>query len=103
MVINDLKHILSHSMAFIKDGYTELWVIVNKIYEKNPQMSFKELTKATKTGIKELVENYNVLLLDEETQKPISFTSDGILDKVEKRLKFLNRIPDIGGGIWFTL
>lgn len=102
-MVNNLKEIISHSMAFIQDDFTELWVIVNKIHNENPKMNFPELIEATKAVVKELVENYSVYLLDEETQKPLFLNSTEVLNILEKRLKKLNRIPNIGDGIWFTV
>ncbi|HBX53201.1 MAG: hypothetical protein A2275_05645 [Bacteroidetes bacterium RIFOXYA12_FULL_35_11] len=102
-MINNLKEIISHSMAFIEDDFTELWVVVNKIYEENPELSFSELIEATKIVLKELIEGYNVKLLDEETQQPTDFDSSVIINIVEKRLKELNQLPTIGDGIWFTM
>lgn len=102
-MINNLNEIISHSMAFIEDDYTEFWIIVNKIYEENSELSFSELIEATKIVLKEMIDVYNVKLLDEETLKPTSFNSNAILNIVEKRLKELNRLPNIGDGIWFTI
>jgi hypothetical protein len=102
-MINNFKEIISHSMAFIEDDYTELWVIVNKIHEENPQLSFSEMVEATKIVLKELVEVYNVKLLDEETQQPTNFDSSIIVNIAEKRLKELNQLPTVGDGIWFTI
>jgi hypothetical protein len=102
-MINNLEDIISHSMAFIEDDYTELWVIANKVFEENSGMNFFELVEAIKTVIKELVENYNVLLLDEETQKPLNLETKDILKAVENRLNYLKRMPNIGDGIWFTI
>lgn len=102
-MVNNLKEIISHSMAFIEDDFTELWVVVNKIYEENPELSFSELIEATKIVLKELIEGYNVKLLDEETQQPTNFDSSVIINIVEKRLKVLNQLPTIGDGIWFTI
>ena len=102
-MVNNLEKIISHSMAFIEDDYTELWVVVNKIYEENPNISFSELIEATKIVLKELIEEYNVKLLNEETQQPTDFDSSVIINIVEKRLKELNQLPTIGDGIWFTI
>jgi hypothetical protein len=41
MVIHGFNHIIEHSLGFIKDDYTELWVVVVKIAEENPQFSFQ--------------------------------------------------------------
>jgi hypothetical protein len=102
-MINKLEEIISHSIAFIKDDYTELWVVVNKIYEENPNLSFSELIEATKIVLKELIEVYNVKLLDEEGQQSTNFDSSVIINIAVKRLKELNQLPTIGDGIWFTI
>ncbi len=103
MIINNLKEIILHSTAIIKDDCTELWVITNKICNENPQLSFSQLIEVTKLVIYDLVENYDVHLMDEETQKPLKLSSKEIVDIVENRLKKLNRMPNIGDGIWFTI
>lgn len=102
-MINNLNEIISHSMAFIEDDYTELWVIVNKIFEENKEMNFFQLVEATKLVVNELVEKYNVQLLNEETQIPLTLKKEEIVETVEKRLISLNKMPNIGDGIWFTL
>lgn len=102
-MVKNLNEIISHSMAFIEDDYTELWVVVNKIHEENPELSFNELIEATKIVLEELIKGYNVKLLDEETQQPTDFDISVITSIAEKRLKELNRLPTIGDGIWFTI
>lgn len=102
-MVNNLKDIISHSMAFIEDDYTELWVVASKILEENPKLTFNELIKATKEVVQELVKKNNVLLLDEQTQKPMKLNIEDILKIVEQRFKTLGRIPTVGDGIWFTI
>lgn len=102
-MVKHLKDIVSYSMAFIKDDYTELWLIANKVYEENPELDFPELIEATKEVVKVLVDENNVLLLDEHTQKPTKLSSDDILSIVDKRFIELGRIPTIGDGVWFTI
>lgn len=102
-MVKNLEKIISHSMAFIEDDYTELWVVVNKIYEENPDLNLSELIEATKIVLKELIEGYNVKLLNEETQQPTDIDIGVIINIVEKRLKELNQLPTIGDGIWFTI
>ena len=89
-------------MSFIEDDYTELWIIVNKIRDENPEFNYDELIKATKMVVEELVNTKNVLLLNEETEKPMDLKANEILQLVEKKLVSLGRIPNIGDGIWFT-
>lgn len=103
VMVNNLNEIISHSMAFIEDDYTELWVIVNKIFEENKEMDFFQLVEATKLVVNELVEKYNVQLLNEETQIPLILKKEEIIETVEERLISLNKMPNIGDGIWFTL
>ena len=102
-MIKNLKDIISHSMAFIEDDYTELWVIANKVQEENPELNFTELIEATKEVVRELIEKKNVLVLNEETQEPMNLSVKDVLQLVEDRFKTLGRIPNIGDGIWFTI
>ena len=71
MMVNNLKDIISHSMAFIQDDYTELWVIANKVQEENTDLSFTELVGATKEVIRVLIDKHSGLILTEEAQQPM--------------------------------
>ena len=102
-MVNNLKEIISHSMAFIEDDYTELWVIANKVQEENPELNFKEVIEATKEVVRELVIKNNVKILDEDSQKPMNLSLTEILKLVESKFKTLSKMPNIGDGIWFTI
>jgi hypothetical protein len=102
-MINNLKEIISHSMAFIEDDFTELWVIATKVQERNPTLNFEELIQATNDVVRELVVKNNVQVLDENTQLPLNLSVNEILELVEKKFHQLKRIPNIGDGIWFTI
>lgn len=103
MRINNLDKILKDELAVIRDDYTALWLIVDIIKEENPFMDFEELIKATKIVIGELIDKYHVALLDETRQKPLALEKHEILKTVENHLISLNRLPNIGDGIWFTV
>ncbi len=102
-MIKNFEKIIHYSMAFIEDDYTELWVIVNKILSENPELEFNELIEATKIVLKELVEVHDVRLLDENSQMPADLDCNKILNIAERLLHDINRIPNIGDGIWFTI
>ncbi len=102
-MVNNLKDIISHSMAFIQDDYTELWVIANKVQEENTDLSFTELVGATKEVIRVLIDKHSVLVLNEETQEPMKLDTEEVLKLVENKFKTLGRIPNIGDGVWFTI
>lgn len=102
-MVNNKDNIISHSMAFIEDDYTELWVIANKVQEENPKITFAELIEATKEIVQELIEHNSVLLLNEQTQQPMRLDISDILKMVEDKFKTLGRVPNIGDGIWFTI
>ena len=102
-MVNNLKEIISHAMAFIEDDYTELWVIANKVQEENPELNFKEVIEATKEVVRELVIKNNVKIFDEDSQKPMNLSLTEILKLVESKFKTLSKMPNIGDGIWFTI
>lgn len=102
-MVNNLKDIISHSMAFIKDDNTELWVISTKVQEENTELSFDQLIEATKEVIQELVTKDGVLILGRDTQEPMNVDLKEIFKLVEDRFKTLGRMPNIGDGIWFTV
>jgi hypothetical protein len=102
-MINNFIKIIEEAIAVIKDDYTELWLVVEIIKEENKEMNFPQLVEAIKFVVNELVEKYNVQLLNEETQTPLPLKKEEIIEIVEKRLISLNKIPDIGDGIWFTV
>lgn len=102
-MIKNLNEIIDYCLSFIKDDFTELWVIANKVMEENPEIQFSELVINTKFVVKELIVKYNVLLLDEETERSINLDVDSILEIVEIKFRTLGKIPNIGDGIWFTI
>ena len=102
-MINNLDDIISHSLSFIEDDYSELWVIANKVRNENPELDFVELTEATKEVIRNLVEKKKVKICNEDTLKPMNLDVWEILRLVEERFRKLGRTPDIGDGIWFTV
>ncbi len=102
-MVNKIKEIISHSMAFIEDDYTELWVIATKVHEENPTLNFEELIQATKDVVTELVEKNNVQVIDEKIQLPLNLSVNEILELVENKFHQLNPVPNIGDGIWFTI
>lgn len=102
-MINNFENIITHSLTFIQDDYTELWVIANKVQEENPNLIFTELVEATKEVVRELIEKHHVFLLNEETQMPMKLDKDQILKLVENKFKTLGRIPNIGDGMWFAV
>ena len=103
-MINNYKEIINYfSKNYLKDDFTELWVIVNKIYDENPKMNFSEIIKTTLVILDDLITNHHVKLLNEKNLKPYNLDKSQILQEVEKHLKKLNRIPTIGDGIWLTI
>ncbi|MBA2498330.1 MAG: hypothetical protein H0V30_01245 [Chitinophagaceae bacterium] len=102
-MVNNLKDIISHLMAFIEDDYTELGVIANKVQEENPKLSFVELIEATKEVVQELVDKNNAFVLNEGTQETMNLSVKEVLQLVEERFKTFGKIPNIGDGIWFTV
>lgn len=102
-MINNYKEIITYSKNYINDDFTELWVIVNKIQDENPQMIFSEIIKTTLEVLDDLITNYYVTLLNEKTLKPYNLGKSQILQEAEKHLKKLNRMPNIGDGIWLTI
>ena len=103
MKINSLEEIIEYSVSFIKDDFTELWVICNKICETNPELKFQEFILATKIVIYELMDKHQVCLVDENSLHPMIIEIDETLQLIEKHLNRLNRIPNIGDGYWFTI
>ena len=103
MRINSFEEIIEHSLAFVNDDFTELWVICDKIYDTNPEIKYLELIETTKTILRELIEKHNVCLLNETTLKPMILSVDETLKLVENHLLKLNKAPNIGDGIWLTI
>ncbi len=103
MIINNFNNIIDHSLAFLKDDYTELWVIVGAIATANPQLSFPEILEATKDVLSYLVTHHNLTVVDVETEKPLIMEKSEILRLVENNLNKLKRMPDIGDGVWMTV
>jgi hypothetical protein len=64
---------------------------------------FSEIIKTTLIVLDDLITNHHVKLLDEKNLKPYNLQKFQILQEVEKHLKKLNRIPNIGDGIWLTI
>ncbi|MBK7109896.1 MAG: hypothetical protein IPH61_12390 [Bacteroidetes bacterium] len=103
MTILNKNEILEYSLSFISDDYTEIWVIIKRIQQSNPQFSFDELVQATVTIISELMSNYNVVLINPETEKYWDMTKYEALNYIQLHLLKLNKIPTIGDGIWLSI
>ena len=95
--------IVGYCLEFINDDYTELWLIANKVQDENPHLNLDNHIKLVKEIIKKLVDEYNVTLLDEKSQQSLHLKTDDILKIVEEKYRIINRIPNIGDGVWFTL
>jgi len=101
MILNKTIEIKEESIALIKDDYTELWLLIAIIQEKNPHLNSIELKEATKIIIGELVENGNISVMNTDTNESMNLSVEDILFLVEERFKTLGRVPNIGDGIWF--
>ena len=102
-MVNNIDKIISHSLAFIEDDYTELWVIVSKVQEENSKLTFEEIIDATKEVIKELVIKNKLKVLDEDNQESMNLSLNEILKLVEDKFRTLGKVPNIGDGIWLTI
>lgn len=103
MKINNLDRIIKHAIAFIEDDITELWVIVSKIVEENPELSFQETIEATRTVLQFLVAEKKVKVLNDETMEPLYLTVTEIMQLVEEKFNNLKTIPNIGDGFWLSI
>jgi len=101
-MINNFQEIIRRAVAIIEDDFTELWLIVVVIEEENPGLDFDNLIEVTKKVVRELATNHQITLVDEKTEKSLELSVDEIVNAVERRLKELGKIPNIGDGIWFT-
>ena len=103
MEFNNIDKIVAESVAFLKDDCTELWLITAKIIEENPQLDLKELRQAT-TKVINQIESFNELkIVDIKTEKQILLPKGEISKFVENHLSKINKIPDIGDGIWMAI
>lgn len=101
--MKNIKSIVKNCKAILEDDFTELWLIVNEIQKQKPGLPFDEMIEYTKSVLDTLITNYGVRVIDHKTQMPIDIDKMEVLNDVEKRLKKLNRLPDIGEGPWFGI
>lgn len=103
MIINGFDNIIEYSLTFLKDDYTELWIIVGAIAKENPLLSFPETVEATEQVISYLVTHHNLTLVDAAKEEPRAMSKQEILNNIRDHMYKLNRLPDIGDGVWMTV
>src|SRR3989339_825914 len=103
MTIIGYIDILDYAVDFLKDDYTELWIISTKIQDLNPKFSTVEILEATKIITTDLVTNHNATLVDTDTKKPINKPTDETIAEINKHLTRLDKAPNIGDGLWLSI
>ena len=103
MTISGYKEILDHALDFLKDDYTELWIISTKTKELNPEFSSTEILEATKIVVEDLVTTHGATLVDVNTQRPMSNPTTETLNIISKHLDLLGREPNVGDGLWLSI
>lgn len=99
--MNSFYDIVDSCLLSIKDDYTQLWVIAGIVSEKYPTISLSENLEVTKQVVKHLMENHEVKVIDEDTEKPTDMTSSEVLRKIDDTYSRLNNLPNVGDGLWF--
>jgi hypothetical protein len=103
MTILGYTEILDHALAFLKDDYTELWVIAGKIKDMNPEFNTLQILEATKIVAADLVTNHNAVLVDMHAVRPINKPTIETIEIINKHLDQFDKIPDIGDGLWISI
>jgi len=103
VTISGYKDILEHAIAFLKDDYTELWLISEKIKDLNPEFNTTEIIEATKIISTDLVTNHRATLVDMNTERPMNKPTSETITVIAKHLTQLNREPKIGDGLWLSI
>ena len=103
MTILGYKDIIDHSLTFLNDDFTELWVIAVKIQDLNPEFRPFEVLDATKIIAADLIINHNATLVDIESQTTVVKPTSETIEILNKHLDQFDTVPNIGDGLWLTI
>lgn len=98
-----LNETTEYALSMLKDDFTELWLVTEKILEKNPDLSIAQLAKETSLVIKEINKSHKVKIIDENNEMEVLLPEDQMLEKIKNHIVSLNKIPNIGDGLWLSV
>lgn len=94
---------IANALAIIEDDYTELWFLVCEVRAAHPEASLAQMSTLAQQLVVTLLSKHGVRLLDPETEQPVPVSPEQVGAMVDDLFRTLNRLPNIGDGIWLGL
>jgi hypothetical protein len=89
--------------VIIEDDYTELWFLVAELQTAHPAASLAQLSTLAQQLVVVLLHEHGVQLFDPFTEQPVPVAPAQLGAMVEDLFRTLNRMPNIGNGIWLGI
>ena len=89
--------------VIIEDDYTELWFLVAELQTAHPAASLAQLSTLAQQLVVVLLHEHGVQLFDPFTEQAVPVAPAQLGAMVEDLFRTLNRMPNIGDGIWLGI
>ena len=89
--------------VIIEDDYTELWFLVAELRKAHPAATLAQLNTLSQQLVVTLLREHGVQLFDPFTEQPVPLPAEQVGAMVEDLFRTLNRMPNIGDGMWFGI
>ena len=94
---------VANAKVIIEDDYTELWFLVAELRTAHPAASLAQLSTLAQQLVIALLREHGVQLFDPFTEQPVPLPAERVGAMVDDWFRTLNRMPDIGDGIWLGI
>ena len=94
---------VTNARDIIEDDYTELWFLVAELRKAHPAASLAQLNALTQQLVVVLLHEHGMQLFDPFTEQPLMLLPAQAGAMVDDLFCTLNRMPDIGDGIWLGI
>ncbi|MET4076545.1 hypothetical protein [Hymenobacter sp. UYCo722] len=89
--------------VIIKDDYTELWFLVAELQQAHPAASLAQLSTLAQQLVVVLLHEHGMHLFDPFTEQPVPLAPAQVGAMVDDLFRTLDRMPNIGDGIWLGI
>ncbi|QIL78359.1 hypothetical protein [Hymenobacter sp. HDW8] len=90
-------------LRILEDDPTELWFLVAEIHKLYPHASLTELQAVTQHVVLDRMAEHPIHLFDPSTELPLPHCADRVSELIAALFSRLNRLPDMGDGIWLGI
>lgn len=94
---------VAHATVILADDYTELWFLVAELQKAHPAASLAQLSTLAQQLVIALLREHGVQLFNPFTEQPVPLPAEQVGAMVDDLFRTLNRMPDIGDGIWLGI